>query len=430
MDNHLLSLPPLGLDPTLPSLDKFEERHRKQGDLVVEGFQNLLRKYDPEIARQRTGHISIGEILTIGQINSREGLMEWLHSGLLPLLKQQLTTVKLCLIPSALQTEPEAKLTLMLEVQSAIDQNLARMESAFAVICPRPLSASDRVDDHQLKQFKYYRLDDLAQKFYEVQNHTAGVFEKAYVHIQRMKLSTEQVACPPGGLDYIEYVEEEALGYIDSTIACLNGPEFDVAEDQWRYHVKSMDDILEDTISLIDPLLDWRTMLSFKDYELRPRRKLVRKPVIELMKSTSPIIKLSRLFFKKIIKHHKNRSKHLPWFTEMNSKQLECFCASAFDVSRNLVKLVQDLCKADGNRRFGEIRSHDIIQSVEALAGRLEATIHLVVIYLIPLTPESDDLADRNYFRSWFMTWNTLFILALHNFKYLARSSFDHVNLP
>ncbi|KAI9629539.1 hypothetical protein KEM48_012832 [Puccinia striiformis f. sp. tritici PST-130] len=114
----------------------------------------------------------------------------------------------------------------------------------------------------------------------------------------------------------------------------------------------------------------------------------------------------------------------------MNSKQLECFCASAFDVSRNLVKLVQDLCKADGNRRFGEIRSHDIIQSVEALAGRLEATIHLVVIYLIPLTPESDDLADRNYFRSWFMTWNTLFILALHNFKYLARSSFDHVNLP
>ncbi|KAI9629122.1 hypothetical protein H4Q26_018314 [Puccinia striiformis f. sp. tritici PST-130] len=263
MDNHLLSLPPLGLDPTLPSLDKFEERHRKQGDLVVEGFQNLLRKYDPEIARQRTGHISIGEILTIGQINSREGLMEWLHSGLLPLLKT--TTHHRQVMPNPIRPTDRARSQTYPHAGGPVSNRseLGSNGVCFcchlpeALICLRPKSYRWRV-------------------------------REAYVHIQRMKLSTEQVACPPGGLDYIEYVEEEALGYIDSTIACLNGPEFDVAEDQWRYHVKSMDDILEDTISLIDPLLDWRTMLSFKDYELRPRRKLVRKPVIELMKSTSP----------------------------------------------------------------------------------------------------------------------------------------------
>ncbi|KAH9456936.1 hypothetical protein Pst134EA_020844 [Puccinia striiformis f. sp. tritici] len=192
-----------------------------------------------------------------------------------------------------------------------------QVQSVFAVICPEHLiSAPQRVDDHQPRQFKAHRLNELVKRIDQVKGDIATLLHRSYSQLHRMKLSTGVSPYRRYDRGYSERWDEEVLDNINSTIICSKGSESDLAEDRWRYQVLGMDVELRDIIRLVDPVVNRNTVLSFEDYRLRPRRKLVYGPLIQLMKSMIPLIKLSRLFFHKLIEQIQRRRKQLSLLTE------------------------------------------------------------------------------------------------------------------
>ncbi|KAI7946396.1 hypothetical protein MJO29_010923 [Puccinia striiformis f. sp. tritici] len=151
-------------------LKEFELQHRRLGDIVIREFRRLAEKYEPW-SGGRPINTPIEELLPIDLVNSKEGLMDWLKSCLLPGLKQHVTTILVLLDPSGLREEPTAKLMRILAQQSVYDRDMARMQSAINIICPQPMCDRGRVDDHQLKRFKSYSLEELLSNFQESQNH-------------------------------------------------------------------------------------------------------------------------------------------------------------------------------------------------------------------------------------------------------------------
>ncbi|KAI7943607.1 hypothetical protein MJO28_011135 [Puccinia striiformis f. sp. tritici] len=406
-------------------LKEFELQHRRLGDIVIREFRRLVEKYEPW-SGGRPINTPIEELLPIDLVNSKEGLMDWLKSCLLPGLKQHVTTILVLLDPSGLRAEPTAKLMRILAHQSVYDRDMAQMQSAINIICPRPLCDRGRVDDYQLKQFKSYSLEQLLMDFTASQNHIVNLFGDACKDLQQMKLCTDESTYATRGMGALSW-KEHTLDFIDYTITCLTGSELNVIQNRWSCPVRGMDRLVEVIVSVGNPSFDPDTLLSRVHYDVMGRRRrLVREPIIQLTKSVIPLIKLARIFYRKLFKHKINR-KQLPLYTDMNSQQLECISDSAFDVEQDLIKLVKRFGKADlTTRGAANTRSRGIDKLIDTIASRLEAALHLVVLYLVPLIPESDGIPGQNYFNTWFMTWNTQFVLAIHNVKYLVRTSFDH----
>ncbi|KAH9466144.1 hypothetical protein KEM48_000744 [Puccinia striiformis f. sp. tritici PST-130] len=145
--------------------------------------------------------------------------------------------------------------------------------------------------------------------------------------------------------------------------------------------------------------------------------KLIHEPVIQLTRLTIPFLKLSKLFFKKLSRAGMNKNLTSS-FTEMNSIQLECLCNSAGLVSSNLSTLTDLLVNADANDGAiaNPVNSLEMIQVTETLASQFKTPVQLEVLYLISLVAETGGLPDQNYYKDYFLTWNTQFTLAIHNF--------------
>ncbi|KAI9620216.1 hypothetical protein H4Q26_013784 [Puccinia striiformis f. sp. tritici PST-130] len=371
------------------------------------------------------------ETLRLGKRNGRlyrytiEGIRASASAARRYSYPRHVTTILVLLDPSGLREEPTAKLMRILAQQSVYDRDMARMQSAINIICPQPMCDRGRVDDHQLKRFKSYSLEELLSNFQESQNHIVNLFGDACKDLQQMKLCTDESTCATRGMGARSW-KEHTLDFIDLTITCLTGSELNVIQNRWSCPVGGMDELVRVIVRVGSPPFDPETSLSRVHTDVMGRRRrLVREPIIQLTKSVIPLIKLAKIFYRKLFKHEINR-KRLPLYTDMSSKQLECLNDSAFDVEQDLIKLVKRFCKADTTRGAANTRSQGIDKLIDAIASRLEAASHLVVLYVVPLIPESDGLPGQNYFNKWFMTWNTQFVLAIHNVRYLARTSFDH----
>ncbi|KAI9628841.1 hypothetical protein H4Q26_018412 [Puccinia striiformis f. sp. tritici PST-130] len=204
-------------------LKEFELQHRRLGDIVIREFRRLAEKYEPW-SGGRPINTPIEELLPIDLVNSKEGLMDWLKSCLLPGLKQHVTTILVLLDPSGLRAEPTAKLMRILAQQSVYDRDMAR--------CNLPL---------------IYFLEELLQ-FSESQNHIVNLFGDACKDLQQMKLCTDE-----------------------STYA-TRGSELNVIQNRWSCPVRGMDErlvrepIIQLTKSVI-PLIKLARSLQKRSYK-------------------------------------------------------------------------------------------------------------------------------------------------------------------
>ncbi|POW07132.1 hypothetical protein PSTT_08505, partial [Puccinia striiformis] len=237
--------PPEMDDYTDIPLKEFELQHRRLG--VIREFRRLAEKYEPW-SGGRPINTPIEELLPIDLVNSKEGLMDWLKSCLLPGLKQHVTTILVLLDPSGLRAEPTAKLMRILAHQSVYDRDMAQMQSAINIICPRPLCDRGRVDDYQLKQFKSYSLEQLLMDFTASQNHIVNLFGDACKDLQQMKLCTDESTYATRGMGALSW-KEHTLDFIDYTITCLTGSELNVIQNRWSCPVRGMDRLVEVIVS-------------------------------------------------------------------------------------------------------------------------------------------------------------------------------------
>ncbi|KAI9601798.1 hypothetical protein KEM48_001084 [Puccinia striiformis f. sp. tritici PST-130] len=268
-------------DQSEDSLVEFDWQVRCQGSLVIEVFGRLESRCDLEWphCHEATSASTTEEALGI---ESKEVLYDRLHRCLSPILRQHITTFLSLLDAEGLQKEPESRLKLLSELAPEIDLSMTEIISAVTVICPVTFSATqaptDADRDLRVKATPF-KADDYGLKQF-----------KAHEHIRRLGLSTSRwISCSGEELD-LEEATDAAFYTIDLSIEYLKGSDLDIAEDCWHSSLHILDRLLENALGLVVP-----SQVDVNPF-LDPGRKLNHEPVINLARSATPIIKLSRLF--------------------------------------------------------------------------------------------------------------------------------------
>ncbi|KAI9601200.1 hypothetical protein H4Q26_001004 [Puccinia striiformis f. sp. tritici PST-130] len=108
---------------------------------ALDGFERLIVKYDYDFERGATARpnpeVSLEQALStlnLRQANSKEALLDQLDSELLPLLNDQLNTLSLSLLPSALWKEPHGKYKLIIETQFEIERSIDQIKLYIATV--------------------------------------------------------------------------------------------------------------------------------------------------------------------------------------------------------------------------------------------------------------------------------------------------------
>ncbi|POW05517.1 hypothetical protein PSHT_10774 [Puccinia striiformis] len=360
-------------DQSEDSLVEFDWQVRCQGSLVIEVFGRLESRCD----------------------------LEWPHCHE---ATSASTTEEAHGIESK-EKEPESRLKLLSELAPEIDLSMTQVISAVTVICPVTLSATQAPTDADR---------DLRVKATPFKADDYGLKQiKAHEHIRRLGLSTSRwMSCCGEELD-IEEATDAAFYTIDLSIEYLKGSDLDIAEDCWHSPLHILDRLLENAIGLVVP-----SQVDVNPF-LDPGRKLNHEPVINLARSATPIIKLSRLFFNKLSSKGMNRPRSFMGvlYTEMDSNQLKDFCDAAHVVSHLIINIFCSLTNADMNFDDEASRTGTLIEKTELLASHFGDLSLLVVRYFIPLVQKTDPLPDQNYYNHWFDRWNTQFKLAIHQFS-------------
>jgi hypothetical protein len=300
-----------------------------------------------------------------------------------------------------------------LELLPELDFKISQVDSAVRIICPETILTESQTDDHDLKRFKRFRLIELKGLFDQLLEDICVFLKSASEHVELMQLSSGGLFEEYDDEAHLQATSEQTFHWVNCMIKLLKRSELDIAEDCRQPSVAAIDVLFEDTFNIVAPNAPKVIFLQ---------SRLTRPPIIELTLLTLPILKLFKLFFKKLSKDGLNNKKslNLPSFTQMNSNQLESLSQSARKILADLSEIMRFLMEADlMAAAWPPIDYRSIIKMAERLPTHFEPTLLSVVLYLIPLINHQ---SDQKYYQTWFVTWNILINTAIHNFLRLARS--------
>ncbi|KAI7938246.1 hypothetical protein MJO28_015166 [Puccinia striiformis f. sp. tritici] len=388
-----------------------ELEYLRMGALAAQGFRRLSEKYREPTDQNRNAILSELDALSIDDATttSKERLLNDLQYHLLPALRLHLANISRLLTPSYLCVGFESKIKRVLAIQLEIERTIDPIKSHINLLCPeRSISATaNRADDQHLKQFKSYRLRSLRAQFAEASTFIFRTFVEAFKILEDLiirPVSYQNMPYFPG-----DFLIDRAFEYIDSTIECIKGSELDIVQCFWRLELKNFGLML----------LDIRVLHYGFENEEEPTDQIwARESLIELADMAISLIKISNLFFTNLSTRGMNR-KRLSHSTEMSSQQIESLAQSIGKVTSDLGDLIALLRTADEEMVDNRAEvSQRLVSIVLNLKSRFDPPLLLVLLYLLPIVPDT----DPSYYKSWFVTWNTQRILVTENFINLAKS--------
>jgi hypothetical protein len=186
---------------------------------------------------------------------------------------------------------------------------------------------------------------------------------------------------------------------IDSIIGWSRRSEFNLIQDEWPAWITSINQILNDFISLAgSDTIDSDQSLG------RKQLKLARLAI--------PVIKLSRIFFKKLSKQVFNIIS-LPLLTEMSSHQIGTLQILPGCIDSHMKNFFLELKRSTDSRRAISARS--LLKLVQEHSNNFHVSLGLISSHLTPVIPDTDDFLSQNYFKNWLDTWNTEHLVATQN---------------
>ncbi|KAH9452639.1 hypothetical protein MJO28_008453 [Puccinia striiformis f. sp. tritici] len=388
---------------------------KHQGNLVTEGFRNLISKYGTDEEQSNYSHC-LGDS-SVEHIAFHKELSDRLHSNLLPLLRRLIIKLSQELDPINLAGKPLFTLDIILRVQFQLEYTLKQFPGALQILCMVIFPFhSGRTNDQYIGNCKYFRGDGLFALYTEgVIGEITKLFEKSCELIEQMGLSYEINRGQP----HIDTIRESIIEHtssackeIDSTIGWLEGSELDLVQWGWPTVINGIDDQLKELSSFIN-----RTPLDEGDSEL------MNEPLNEhnekIAKTIPPIVKLSRLLLKKLSTRGMNQ-KRLQSCTGMRSDQLRSLRNLAANVSNNLDEFIADLKAADRSGR--DVAGLVIMKTAGALIDHFTSSWFLISTYFVPLIPDNKDFSVQNYYRTWFVTWFDHFRLAINQLEEASKT--------
>ncbi|WAQ86776.1 hypothetical protein PtA15_7A505 [Puccinia triticina] len=370
-----------------------QQLDQHQVDLAIQGFERLCAQ---QSRWPRFIPNGITTDISIDRLRSKRGIHSHLHSSLLPELKQQVRRITEALdnLENWLK-EPHSQLQLVLEIQPHLHRTLDEMIHAIDDIIPGNLPAPNQTNDQYFQEFKCYRLVGLDSAI-------RGELSCAMLEFFQRARGTIK---PPKKTDhYVFPVSSHNLDYlIDAAIRWLKGSELHIIPDLWVEATSRIDSAGEQYSNLFHP----------------DREPPMSRPAIQLGRSILPIIKLSNLFFDKL-ETGGMKQKRVALFTEMSSHQLNFLHQSAEELGATCMYMVSRLEEADTDPPVDTCS--ELVCEIKTLSELFQSYVLLAELYIAPLFPDIDGLPSQIYYRSWFITWNSLFFTATHNAIQAANS--------
>jgi hypothetical protein len=114
----------------------------------------------------------------------------------------------------------------------------------------------------------------------------------------------------------------------------------------------------------------------------------------------------------------------LPHYTGMCTHQLQ----SLHDLPSSVVTELSSLQSMSiTNDVFDEPSIMRFNEMVSRILALFQSSLLDVVLFVVPLVPDSSGFPYQNYLNTWFVTWNTQFMIATQN---ITRLSLSFLNNP
>ncbi|OAV95519.1 hypothetical protein PTTG_12587 [Puccinia triticina 1-1 BBBD Race 1] len=342
---------------------------------------------------ERLGRFCTLADLSTDRLHSYEDIFTELHSTLLPRFREQLIGLaEAVCISDAVLENPAPTLKLVIEMVPKLQLTLDRIVRVIDDVIPGQLLESNRTNDQHFGQFKTYRLCGLAntvRQDMDTENYTILMdFSQLIetVTVQEDHQSSER----PQFVNPLEKIGD-ALDIIDTAIRWSKGSELHIIHHYWQANLISVDETL---FSLL--------------IRAHPRCEHPTQPVAQ---SVLPLIKLAKLFFKKFASEGMAKT-NVPFCTEMSSDQLALLEKTAKTIDQSVLDILEYVQRSDANNPDPNIA---LSGEVKKLVSQFQYCLLLVDLYIVPLLAEINVGQSHTYFKTWIVTWNTLFSHAAHN---------------
>ncbi|KAH9465211.1 hypothetical protein MJO28_007000 [Puccinia striiformis f. sp. tritici] len=396
-------------DSDVLKIDQSERRkHQQQGDIVVRGFESLIHKIKVTIYDEYPSSRAVQEIPRVVGVDLKKDLINRLNSTLIPLLRKQIISLEDPLDPVDLLKEPGSQFKIILDIQSDLNETIGEIQSALYDVCGEPVySLSAKKSDQHLQELKLFRLRGIRASGGGVWSQARKVFQESCEMLEKLQLSTEQgdssEMTVPTHRHYLLCFIACTCNQIATALGWTKGSELDLIQIYWTFPLWNIDSSLDDVILLINAK-EGNQELQVEERGSDPPRR----PVVQLARLVITIVKLSRMFLRKLSRRGMNKQR-LPLFTGMCTDQLETLFKSADNVRDEIIELTNN-CTTDGT--FNDAQ---LAKSAENLKLQFESYSALILLYFVPLIPDTDGYPTQTYFRAWFATWHDQFNLAIQN---------------
>ncbi|KAI7937574.1 hypothetical protein MJO29_014889 [Puccinia striiformis f. sp. tritici] len=363
--------------------------------------------------------------LTIDEMGEKADLWEKLQSELLPSIRNQITALLTSLDLHDLEKHPSPDLDATLEILSNFDRTLETIVAStvsFALRSPLP----DEQHDHRLKNLKSFRSSQLRLKIKSlIHSQIYSLFECCEELLTWCGMSigvndasvTRQEAS--NSRQQIHRLIAHARDSIDNAIEWSRRSGWSIIREDWLWVARSFNEALEDLTELTNPAtlstLDLASLTNNVEEEsdfvnitdLQTRRNATREKLVQVAKSTIPLVKLARILVNKALKIIPQK----PIFeldTEISSDTIEQLRKAFSPITVNLSTLACHFQDIHRRHEGITIAARDYLRaSVVGLSEAMYSLTDLAFHHLPSLhgvkldSPESD-------FNTWSLTFKQL----------------------
>lgn len=310
-------------------------------------------------------------------------------------------------------------------MQSELDQNLHQITSLTNGIRQRSMFSPARTDDNHLHEFKEFRRQRLSSRIKFLTHELCLIFELCSGSIRHLKINApipanqiHKLYHSPRMIKLITAANKS----IDQLIKWLTSHEFITIQEHWKSNLVVFDHKITELNEVINRSIDPPKVANHEedeDYDFYSDNvPSLNEAVVPLAQSVIALIKLCRIFFKKLARNALNQIPSQP-FTDMNSYQLHTLSELAAFISADLGDLVNAVEDAHAIDAAETIES--LTEPIQKILHRFDSSILLVIVYIIPLLPNHNP-SSPNYLQSYLVHWNSLFLNATQNCIRTAQS--------
>ncbi|PLW22174.1 hypothetical protein PCASD_18811 [Puccinia coronata f. sp. avenae] len=389
-------------------------------DLVRDAYFDLHEKY----RLNGTWRPSSPIVLIDKDRASWDEALSRLALNILPPMYQQLEALPELLDSPKLSDSPVAKHELFAEIQSQLEKGLDSLTSIVASFRSPPSSSSVRTDDHHSIEIKGFQCQEVKSRIESLIFkicHTCCIFSI----LIKTRNDCNYPASTFVDIESAIQAVANACESIHQLIKWITSHEISNILNAWDIQSGEFNKLLFKLTQLIHPISESKEENG--ESMTSPVKQLSNPEAVELAKSVMPILKLSRLFFKKSATILFNRTPS-QLVTNMNSHQLDASVKLAYLTIVDLRSIIAILRQTD-NTADTSVIAGDITRSIKLMKDRLDDILLLIPLYIIPLLPDLDHPSSPHHPLTWLANWHILFLSTTQKCM-CAAETFEHSQPP